>query len=227
MAERVALPFPPYPLRPAGEVGAVGVASASAPRSAAARAPSRSAASSSSEAKGIRAERSMRGGAGAGEPGLQPRAAGVEGQRAQVLARRRTGGRRAARRPGSRRATSAPTVLRLRRCWRSAKGATAPSRTTSSSPSSTASKSMAARISGKAARDVLAAAGAEPRGRRAWRRVARGCRPISIRRAGRRGRGRAGPRVPADAPASAGGRPGRSRGSGRAARPSSQAKSGR
>ena len=51
----------------------------------------------------------------------------------------------------------ASRALRLRRCCRSLKGATSPSRTTSSSPSSTASKSTAADDIGKGCADVVAA----------------------------------------------------------------------
>ncbi len=56
----------------------------------------------------------------------------------------------------------APTTLRPSRCCRSANGATCPSRITSNSPSSTASKSIAVDDFGKRARDILRPAGIHP-----------------------------------------------------------------
>ena len=114
-------------------------------------------------------------------------AALVEGQRAQVLGAVEQQVVQPHADRDSPAASSRSTALRFSRCCRSAKGATAPSRITSNSPSSTAWKSIAARISGKRAGDVLAAARLRAAGRPARRRAARGCRPISTRRARRAG----------------------------------------
>ena len=116
----------------------------------AARAPARMSASCAKEAKAMGAERSMRAGRtrsiqASRRAGARRRAAGADPRC------RRTAGRRAARRPGKSRCIFGVTALRFSRCWRSAKGATTPfSRITSNSPSSTAWKSMASAISGKA-----------------------------------------------------------------------------
>ena len=180
--QRVALPLPPLPLRPARHIGAVARASASAPRSRP-RARRRGCAdSSASVANGISAERSIRGGRRAREPLLQPRAARVERQRAQILARRRTGCRTAGRAPGSPAASWPPTALRFSRCCRSANGATTPSRITSSSPSSTASEVHRLDDLGKGARRCPRRRASRAAAARRAPPAARGCRPTSIPR---------------------------------------------
>ncbi len=206
--QRVALPLEPRPLRPAGDVGAVAALQHQALDAGGAGAGAQRRRDPPSAAKGTSGERSMRCRRGPRVPRFQPRAALVEGQRAQILAPVEqhvveAHVRRIARLQHRRRHGLAVEPLLQVVERRDAPSAHAPAARRRARRRSRAPR----RCRERRARDVVAGAREEPPLPPAADAAARGCRPISTRRAKWAGSSASSVRlVDADAPASAAGR---------------------
>ena len=225
--QRRALPFVPQALGAAGDIGAVAALEHDALDAGVARRRPELLQLVLVARPSISGDRSVRGGRTLACQASSRARRSDEGQCAQVLAVDERARRRGGRAPGTARAASCDTPLRLRRCCRSLNGATSAAlRSTSSSPSSTASKLKPRDHVGKALADVVAGARIELRLAARRPRSARGCRPISIRRRTRRGRAPPSRCPPARCDSISGRNTGALETSGLGARPSSQANSG-